>query len=82
MNKNEKIELLIAQGNLEYAKRPKCDKRSFAEFLSSYLIERGIEIKTCPVCDYIEELSNNGIRFSVVGFEAIYCPHCGKNIRN
>lgn len=80
MNNYEKLELLIAKGCLEYAKLPKRDKRKLPEFLSLYLIENNVEVKTCPVCEHIRNLSETGYNYEMRGLTFKYCPACGEEL--
>lgn len=80
MNNYEKLELLIAKGCLEHAKLPKCDKRKLPEFLSSYLIKNNVDVKSCPICTHIHNLSETGYNYEMRGFVFKYCPACGEEL--
>ena len=49
--------------------------------IADYLIENGVTIKGCEICEHIYASEKRGYILAILGRRFKYCPECGKKIR-
>lgn len=48
--------------------------------IADYLLENGVHIAVCAICEYIKYTKEKGMLIDLMGKPLKYCPECGEKL--